>query len=124
MTYAAKIEAVAWALVQKITAGPDGQTLDYNYCVGLARTAIAALEAIDGWRGIAEAKKDGKPILIKLKSPIPRILERDRPWDGLVFVGRHPGLSDDGFDIGWNFAAPVGMGGFPDDWIEGWREIP
>jgi hypothetical protein len=66
------------------------------------------------WRPIEEAKKDGTPILAKLKP------SADEPrWNCRIFVARHPGLADDGFDIGWNFAAPVGYGGIPDDAILG-----
>ncbi len=40
---------------------------------------------------MSEAKKDGTPILLYIKNPIPF---PDRPdlksWNGLVFVGRHP----------------------------------
>lgn len=72
-------------------------------------------------RPIAEAVKGGPPVLAVFKDPIPR---PDRPdlrlWDGLWLPIRHPGLADDGFDVGWNIAAPVGNGGFPDDWFEGW----
>lgn len=72
---------------------------------------------------MAEAKKDGTSYLLKLKNPIPKDRADLRAWDGLIFVGRHPGLADDGFDLGWNFAAPVGQGGFPDDWFVGFQEI-
>lgn len=37
---------------------------------------------------------------------------------------RHEPLPPDGFDIGWQFAAPVGCGGFPDDWFVGWMPLP
>jgi hypothetical protein len=80
------------------------------------------------WLPMADAPRDGTRILLKLKDPIP-----DRPdmlhFGGLPFVGRHPGIVHlDGlrprFDPGWNFGAPVGMGGFPDEWLVGWRPIP
>ena len=35
----------------------------------------------------------------------------------------HPGIPEDGFDIGWGVAAPVGYGGLPDDWFVGWKPI-
>lgn len=73
---------------------------------------------------MADAKKNGTPIILKLKDRIPTDRDDIRIWDGLVFVGRHQGVSKNGFDIGWGFAAPVGCGGFPDDWFEGWRPIP
>lgn len=41
-------------------------------------------------------------------------------WRGLEVPLRHPGVAEDGFDVGWNIAAPVGHGGFPDEWIAGW----
>jgi hypothetical protein len=75
-------------------------------------------------RPIKEAKKDGTRILILLKSPIPNSRDDLRRWYGVPFVARHRGLAEDGFDIGWSFAAPVGCGGFPDDWIAGWWPLP
>lgn len=105
-----------------------------HYCVGdhtiatLAAEAaqvIAAIKARQAWRPMSEAPKDGTSVLLLTKRPIPR---EDRPdldiWAGLQFVGRHPGLADDGLDIGWSFAAPVGNGGFPDDWFVGWQPLP
>ena len=76
------------------------------------------------WRKMDSAPKDRTSVLLLLKNPIPKDREDLRRWDGLQFVGRHPGLADDGFDIGWNFAAPVGHGGFPDDWFIGWMPLP
>lgn len=70
------------------------------------------------WLPISEARKDRTSYLLRFKNPIPDDREHVRQWDGLVFVGRHPGVCEDGLDIGWNFAAPVGHGGFPDEWIE------
>lgn len=78
------------------------------------------------WQPMTTAKKDLKPILLKLKNTLSADYKREdlKIWDGLVFVGRHIGLADDGFDIGWIFAAPVGAGGFPDEWFVGWQPIP
>lgn len=79
---------------------------------------------MSGWHDISSAMKDRTPILLCLKNPIPDERDHVRIWDGIRFVGRHPGVTDDGFDIGWNFAAPVGHGGFPDSWIAGWMPLP
>ena len=93
-------------------------------------TAALAVDglALQGWRTIDSAPKDRTPILAKFFDDIyPQIrpnrddLER---WNGLQVVLRHPGLADNGFDIGWSVAAPVGNGGFPDEWIEGWMPLP
>lgn len=77
------------------------------------------------WQPIETAKKNGEPILLCLKKTLSA--EFGRPdmerWDGLQFVGRHIGLPGDGFDIGWQFAAPVGHGGFLDEWIAGWQPL-
>ncbi|MFS8368453.1 hypothetical protein ACJRO0_13315 [Acetobacter oryzifermentans] len=98
------------------------------------KAIVAAIEAADtaSWRPISEAKKDGSPILAKLRNDIyPPVTDEsnlraraDYRWNGLTIVLRHPGLGNDGFDMGWNVAAPVGHGGFPDGWIEGWQPLP
>lgn len=120
----AALEAVAEAARQLGDAMDNCQACDAEFRA-LWRTlkALDALPASDGgWRQIEEAPRDGTPVLLLLKNPIPD--HHERTWDGIKFVGRHPGVSNDGFDIGWSFAAPVGMGGFPDEWIEGWCPLP
>lgn len=77
------------------------------------------------WRPIDAAPKDGTPILALLKNPIPRPGREDLVrWYGVRMVVRHPGIAADGWDMGWNMAAPVGHGGFPDDWFDGWMPLP
>lgn len=73
-------------------------------------------------RPIETAEKNGSPILAKIRDKLDRKdMER---WQGLYVVIRHPGLTEDGFDVGWNMAAPVGQGGFPDEWFDGWMPLP
>lgn len=78
---------------------------------------------MDGeWWSMETAPKDGSPLLLLLRDDLPGAdLKR---WRGLRFVGSHTGVEPDGFDIGWAFAAPVGMGGFPDAWFVGWHPLP
>lgn len=115
----------------------DAHSLKCVRCLYQTETKATWLEAEDAYRGAAQrpadcgawmpistAPKDGTPVLVQLKNPLPvegrSDLER---WHGLAFVARHCGLEKDGFDIGWQFAAPVGHGGFPDAWIAGWQPI-
>ncbi|MGF1275491.1 hypothetical protein [Acetobacter pasteurianus] len=137
----ARIEAVARALCDAQGWCPDGNeitprnfpSMDKNWKVyeEEVQIAVSAADAA-AWRPISEAKKDGSPILAKLRNNIyPPVTDEsslraraDYRWNGLTIVLRHPGLANDGFDMGWNVAAPVGHGGFPDDWIEGWQPLP
>ena len=77
----------------------------------------------DEWRPISEARKDRTRYLLKLK-PASEFPDHAKRWGSEVFVGLHNGLAEDGFDIGWAVSSPVGCGGFPDAWIEGYQEIP
>lgn len=80
------------------------------------------------WQPIATARKDRTRLLVKFYDDIYPRLEPQRDdlerWNGVYAVVRHNGVDPDGFDIGWQIAAPVGHGGFPDDWIEGWMPLP
>ena len=81
-----------------------------------AYTATPPQKATD-LQPIVDARRDGTPILIKLKDHIP--VESMQRWQGLTFVGclREP------YDFTWRFAAPIGQGGFRDEWIEGWWSL-
>ena len=68
-------------------------------------------------RPISDARRDGTPILIKLKDHIP-VASMQR-WQGLTFVG----CLLEPYDFAWRFAAPIGQGGFRDEWIEGWWSL-
>lgn len=95
--------------------------------INRATESIAALQPFiePEWQDIASAPRDGTPLLARLKNPIPREGRPDlRSWDGVCAVFRHHGVASDGFDPGWSVAAPVGNGGFPDDWFDGWRPLP
>ena len=80
------------------------------------------------WRGIDSAPKDRTALLALLRPDIYPRLRPERPdlqaWNGLAMVVRHPGVENDGFDIGWNMAGPIGQGGFPDAWFAGWMPLP
>lgn len=76
------------------------------------------------------------PMAVAAKEPGYRIWALFRPdlaalhgradlerWQGLEAPIMHPGVSGDGFDVGWSIALPVGHGGFPDEWFVGWRPL-
>lgn len=79
------------------------------------------LEAAARLRPMSDAPKNRTPVLLQVKASLPR--DDLRRWEGLQFVGHHSGNWDDGFDPGWNMSAPVGHGGFPDEWFDGWRPL-
>lgn len=68
------------------------------------------------WRAMADAPRD-TPVLLKVRAEAD-LPERGRNFAGIAFVGIHRGDR-----LGWSFAAPVGMGGIPDDWLEGWCPV-
>ena len=76
-------------------------------------------------RPMSEAPRDGTPVLVKVKDDL-------SPWGiepghfggtdrfaGLIAVMRNRGDLMD-----WCFAAPVGQGGFSDQWLDGWWPLP
>lgn len=80
------------------------------------------------WQHVSTAPKDGTVIWAAFHPAIYPVLRPEREdlerWNGVQVPIRHPGIADDGFDMGWNIAAPVGHGGFPDEWIVGWMPTP
>lgn len=82
-------------------------------------------ETITTWLPIADAPK-GPPLLLKFKDDLSQYFgnfqERMELWQGVVFVGRSRSKKEHNL-LGWGFAAPVGQGGFPDAWMEGWQPI-
>lgn len=76
------------------------------------------------------AADTGPSVLLKFKDDLSQYEAKgakerrlDR-WEGLFFVGRHHGFTRRmDLDMGWGFAAPVGQGGFPDAWLEGWAPL-
>ena len=96
---------------------------DLNRLLDAARAeGVAALQQA-GWRPMADAHKNGEPILALTISQFPGRPDLDH-WRNKQIVVHHRGLAPDGFDIGWSMNAPVGHGGFPDDWFVGWAPIP
>jgi hypothetical protein len=106
----------AWA---RLTAGLLAGAMERDH---------SSAKPASGWRSISEAKKDKTVIWAALRPDIYPGLRPERPdleiWNGRQLPLMHTGLPEDGFDIGWSIAAPVGAGGFPDEWIAGYMPLP
>lgn len=68
------------------------------------------------WKPIEAAPKDGTPILVKFKKDLSEYSETLKTWEGRCAVMNNRNNAGN-----WSFAAPVGQGGFPDAWFEGWK---
>jgi hypothetical protein len=80
-------------------------------------------DRLSQWQPIETAPRDGSPVILLLRDDIYPVLRPERedlkPWNGIAAVMRSRG------DVSaWCFAAPVGQGGFPDEWMVGWQPLP
>jgi hypothetical protein len=80
------------------------------------------LEEVVRLRPIETAPRDGTPVFVQFRSDIYPDLRPQREdleaWNGVSAVMRNRGDISD-----WCFAAPVGHGGFPDEWLVGWAPV-
>lgn len=114
------------ALARRIAARPSDQSTTDELILANAMLASAP-PAPSGWRSMESAPRDRAPIRALIHDDLyPRLKpgrEDLEPWNGQEVILRHGGLGADGFDFGWNLAAPVGHGGFPDEWFVGWLPV-
>lgn len=77
-------------------------------------------------RPMRDAPKDGTPVLVKMKDDLSEFgVPNDGEWHRMRgFLGIYAVMRSRGDPMDWCFAAPVGMGGFPDEWLEGWWPLP
>lgn len=81
----------------------------------VVESAIAAYERAM-WRPIEEAPKDGTPVLVAFHHDVPA---RVSGFAEKFAVMRWSLGSGE-----WSYHRPIGMGGFPDVWLTGFRPIP
>lgn len=118
------------AFINAFAPCPEGEALRAAELAAMTPGGLAAPLArgdlAQPWRPISDAVKGGPAIWALLRDDISERKGRPdlRAWDGVQVPLRHPGTYTDEEgrvrDHGWNVAAPVGHGGFPDDWIAGW----
>jgi hypothetical protein len=75
------------------------------------------------WQPIESAPKDGRRIWAAFRDDIYPDLMPGRGdlerWNGVQVPLRYICAGQE-----WSIAAPVGHGGFPDEWIAGWMPLP
>lgn len=81
----------------------------------MAKSGIA-LPPCPEWRPMETAPRDQTPVLLLCGDAADTPLFK---LHGIQFVGKW--VSDASL---WCFAAPVGYGGIPDDWLKGWMPLP
>jgi hypothetical protein len=88
----------------------------------IERLRATHLEEVVRLRPIETAPRDGTPVFVQFRSDIYPDLRPQREdleaWNGVSAVMRNRGDISD-----WCFAAPVGHGGFPDEWLVGWAPV-
>ncbi|WP_438381512.1 hypothetical protein ABHV46_11000 [Asaia sp. BMEF1] len=90
---------------------------------GAAEQRRKDAEGVEEWRPMGTAPKDGTPILAKTVSTPETFGNIRSHWNGRFVVVQHEGITASGFDLRWRVACPVGFGGIPDEWFEGWRPV-
>ena len=76
-------------------------------------------------RPMCDAPKDGTPVLVKIKDDLsPWGVNQSSFSNSHMFCGLYAVMRNYGDIQDWGFAAPVGRGGFPDEWLDGWWPLP
>lgn len=71
------------------------------------------------------APRDGTPVLVRIKSDLsPFGVKPGQFGNTDAFQGLFAVMFNRGDVMDWGFAAPVGRGGFPDEWLDGWWPLP
>lgn len=132
----AMIERVARALARQhyitlmIQVGSDvlPSDLQYredHYWPDYISAAEEVISVFYDWQDISTAPKDGTVIWARFRSDLSQHFgEHSAIWENCQLALRHFGIMEDGLDLGWSMACPVGNGSFPDEWIAGWLVLP